>query len=77
MIENTRHLIDEIDKEMASLFVKRMKASKEIAEMKKQQVLPVEDNYREELLIAKNSNLVSDPELKKYYIDFLKSTISI
>ena len=77
MIENTRQLIDEIDKEMASLFVKRMKASKEIAEMKKKQVLPVEDNYREELLIAKNSNLVSDPELKKYYIDFLKSTISI
>ncbi|MBP5474077.1 MAG: chorismate mutase, partial [Bacteroidales bacterium] len=46
MIENTRQLIDEIDKEMASLFVKRMKASKEIAEMKKKQVLPVEDNYR-------------------------------
>lgn len=69
--------IENIDKEIAELFVKRMTAVKEVSEYKTEHGLPIYDPAREEALIAKNASLVKDPILRSYYISFLRDTIKV
>ena len=54
-LENAREEINEIDREMAKLFEKRMTAAREVAKYKKEHALPITDALREEQLIKKNS----------------------
>ena len=61
-LEEARLIINEVDLEMIELFKKRMKASKMVAEHKKENNLPVLDKVREEALIAKNVNYLNDKE---------------
>ena len=72
-----RKTIGEIDAEIASLFQKRMEAVKDVAEYKKVNGLPVEDAVREAVLIEKNSALVSDEEIRSYYVNFQKITMNL
>ena len=76
-LEEARKSINEIDKEMAALFVKRMEAAKLISEYKMERGLPILDQNRENELIAKNSAFVDDEALRSYYVNFLKDTMSI
>lgn len=72
-----RETIGEIDKQMASLFEKRMQAVKIVAEHKKENGLPIFDLAREQQLIKRNSALVENEEIKEYYISFQKDVMDI
>ncbi|MCQ2405691.1 MAG: chorismate mutase [Oscillospiraceae bacterium] len=76
-LEKNRKEITEIDALMAELFERRMMAAAGIADYKKSAGLPVKDYAREQALIERNSSLISDPELRGYYMQFLRSTIDI
>ena len=55
-----REIINEVDREIAALFVKRMDAVKEVARYKEERGLPIFDATREKEVLAKAGNLVSD-----------------
>lgn len=72
-----RQRINEIDQEMAQLFQERMKAVRQIAAYKRQEGLPVLDRSREAEVIARNSLLISDDELRAYYVNYLKYNMAL
>lgn len=72
-----RDTISEIDKEIAALFEKRMKAVEDVAAYKKANGIPVEDPVREAQLIEANSARVSNDKIRSYYINFLKNTMKL
>ena len=76
-LENARTIINEVDSQMAALFVKRMRAAELVYEHKKEFGLPILDQNREDAVIAKNSALIEDEVLKGYYIDYLKHLMSV
>lgn len=76
-LEEARKIINEIDGQMAELFVKRMKAAEMIFEYKKEFGLPVLDSKREAAVIERNSAFVEDDLLRGYYIDHLKHMMSV
>ena len=76
-LKNARTKINEIDAKMAELFTERMKAAAEIAEYKKERGLPIYDKAREDEVILKNSALVEEEEIREFYVNFLKSNMSI
>ena len=76
-LEEARRIINEVDSQMAKLFVKRMKAAEMVYEHKKEFGLPILDKEREDAVIERNSALVEDDVLKGYYIDYLKNVMSV
>ena len=74
---SARKTISDIDKEIAALFEKRMKAAEDVAEYKKLNGLPIEDLVREAQLIEANSQLVSNDEIRSYYINFQKNIMKL
>ena len=76
-MEDARRIINEIDEQMAQLFVRRMKAAEMVFEYKKQFGLPVLDAKREAAVIERNSAFVEDDLLRGYYIDHLKHMMSV
>ena len=76
-LTEARRIINEVDSQMAELFVKRMRAAELVYEHKKEFGLPILDSAREEAVIEKNSALVEDGVLKEYYIDYLKNVMSL
>ncbi len=76
-LEEARKNINETDKEMAALFVKRMEAAKLISEYKAENKLPILDKAREKEVFEKNCALLENSELLPYYSDFLGSVMEI
>ncbi|MBR6270804.1 MAG: chorismate mutase [Lachnospiraceae bacterium] len=76
-LEEARDAIDKIDREMASLFEKRMKSVSKIADYKQEHGMPVLDKAREAVVFEKNSSLIKDELIASYYIKFLKNTLSL
>ena len=76
-LEDARKIINEVDAEMAQLFMKRMRAAELVYEHKKEFGLPILDQKREDAVIEKNSALIDDDVLRGYYIDFLKHLMSV
>ena len=76
-LELARETINEIDSEMAKLFEKRMQAVKLVAEVKRQEGLPVLNTAREQEVINRNLELVTDPDVKDYYVNFIKDTMAL
>ena len=76
-LEEARRIINEVDSQMAELFVKRMRAVELLCEHKMEYGLPILDQKREDAVIEKNSALVDDVILKGYYIDYLKHLMSV
>lgn len=76
-LEKARQIINEVDAQMAELFVKRMKAAELVYEHKKEFGLPILDQDRENAVIEKNTALVEDQVLKEYYIDYLKHLMGV
>ena len=76
-LEEARKIINEVDSQMAKLFVERMRAAELVYEHKKEFGLPILDQQREDALIEQNSALIEDDTLKGYYIDYLKNMMSI
>ncbi len=72
-IKSARDTIDKIDKEMANLFEKRLRAVKDVFAYKKAHGLPIFDEDRERELFRKNMEYIEDPVLKEYYVNFLQN----
>ena len=72
-LEDLRTEIDSIDRELVSLFVRRMNCAAEVAKYKKENNLPVLDASRERALLKKVSDLSS--EALEEYTRTLYSTI--
>jgi monofunctional chorismate mutase len=76
-LDNLRTKIDEIDKNIAENFEKRMKIVNKIAEYKESLGIPTYDKKREDSMIEKNVNYINDEILKKYYIDLLHKLLEV
>ena len=76
-LEQARKVIDEVDKQMALLFEKRMNAAKQVAAYKKKNGLLVEDAEREKSLVQKMLANIENEELKTYYIGFMNNTMEL
>ena len=76
-LKEARRMINEIDREMAELFVKRMRAAEIVAAYKGENGLPILDEAREEELIKVNSTYIEDEVLLEYYVSFIKSNMEI
>ena len=76
-LNEARKKINEIDKEMADLFVRRMEAAAEIAQYKSENGLPIFDAAREEEVIRQNSEAVESDEMRAYYVNFLKNNMEL
>ena len=76
-LNEVRKKINEIDKDMARLFLERMKLCKDVAEFKKENSLPILDKSREEYVINENLKYVDDDNIKEHYVNYIKSVINI
>ena len=76
-LDEARKIINEVDSQMAELFVKRMRAAEMVYEYKKEFGLPILDQKREDAVIEKNTSMIEDAVLKGYYIDYMKHLMSV
>ena len=76
-LEEARKIINDIDSQMAKLFVKRMRAAETVYEYKKEFGLPILDQKREDAVIEQNAALIEDEVLKEYYIDYLRHLMCV
>ena len=76
-LEEARKIINEVDAQMAELFLKRMRAAELVYEHKKEFGLPILDQNRENAIIEKNSAMIEDEVIKGYYIDYQKHLMSV
>ena len=76
-LDEARQIINEVDAQMAALFVKRMKAAELVYEHKREHGLPILDQKREDAVVERNASLIEEDILRSYYVDFLKNTMAI
>lgn len=76
-LEKARLLIDEADRGMAELFVKRMDAARLVAKYKGERGLQVEDAAREEQIIRRNSEWIESDEYRPYYVKFMENNMAV
>lgn len=76
-LEQARQTIDQIDRQMAELFEQRMAAVKAVGEYKQANGLPILNPQREQQVIEKNAQRITDPLLREYYIRFLENNMSV
>ncbi len=76
-LSKLREEINNIDKEMANLFEKRMGIAKEVAQFKIKNSMPVFDEKREIQVIEKNLSNIENDEIKDYYTLFIKDVMKI
>ena len=76
-LEEARRIINDVDAQMAELFVKRMRAVETVSKYKQEVGLPILDPAREEAVIARNAALVEDEVLRGYYVDYIKHAMAI
>ena len=71
-LEEIRKRINSLDAQMTSLFEERMLQCRQVALFKREHGLSITDSAREAEVIAKNSILVKDDEIREYYARFQK-----
>ncbi len=77
LLDEARREINEVDAEMAALFVRRMRAAEKVAEYKQRHALPILDPAREEAVVQKNSKLVEDETIRSYYVNFIRENMAL
>ena len=76
-LQEARKIINEVDRQMAELFVRRMQAAEMVAQYKKNHGMPILDAAREEEVLRQGAERVSDDTLRGYYTDFMRDTMAI
>lgn len=76
-LSEAREIISQVDKDIALLFEKRMKAVEAVAEHKIENGLSVFDPAREDYLLKRNCAFVEDETIREYYVNFQKSAMEI
>ncbi len=66
-LEKDRQEIDEIDAQLAALFERRFAIVKDIIEYKIDNRLPILDSGREKEIIEKNSRLIENDDIRRYF----------
>ena len=76
-LEDYRREIDSIDRELIALFEKRMNVAIKVGEYKKERNLPIFNSKREEEVIEKNINLLSNREYSEITRDFFEKVMEL
>ena len=76
-LDESRQMINRVDREMAVLFQRRMEAVKNVAAYKQAHGLPIFDAEREKDVIAKNAAAYADDETRGFYVSFLQDLMDI
>ena len=76
-LQSARDAIRETDAQMAKLFVERMEAARAIAAFKCEKGLPVEDLQQEQRVLDGCATLISDDEMRPFYLQFVQATIDV
>lgn len=76
-LKEIRKEITEIDNQMATLFTKRMELVKQVSEYKKICGMPIYDPEREAEVLEKGVQRVENPDVRTYYVTYLKSVMDI
>ena len=76
-LQEARKIINEVDAQMAQLFVRRMEAAEMVAAYKQEHGMPILDAAREEEVIRTGSERVEKDEYRGYYMDFMRDTMAI
>ena len=76
-LQEARKIINEVDAQMAELFVRRMRAAEMVAEYKKVHGMPVLDAAREAEVIRKGAERLEDDNLRGYYADFMGAAMGV
>jgi chorismate mutase/prephenate dehydratase len=77
LLQEARKIINEVDAQMAELFVRRMRAAEMVAQYKKAHGMPIYDAEREEAVIRNGSARVENASLREYYVDFMRNTMAV
>ena len=72
-----REEINRIDREMAELFCRRLRAVQDVAAYKKSRGLPVLDPAREREVVERCSSYMEDEVMREYYVCQLKTTMAL
>ena len=72
-----RYEISEVDKDMLTLFLRRMEASRLIGLYKREHELPILDQRREKELIQRQKLLLNNEQIWPFYRNFLKEVMQI
>lgn len=75
-LEEAREIINEVDKQMIDLYMKRMAAVKMVAEYKIENEIPVLDSIREDEIKARNVKSLCNPNLAPYYLTFFEGVLN-
>ena len=76
-LQEARKIINEVDTQMAQLFVRRMEAARMVAEYKQAHGMPILDADREAEVIRMGASRVADDDLRTYYTDFIRDIMAI
>lgn len=76
-LEESRLVINEIDRRMAQLFLERMEAVREIASFKQEHEMPVFDPEREQTVLNRNIGEYPDDGTRDLYVAFLQNTMDL
>ena len=66
-LQSCREEISRIDREMADLFVQRMRVVEQIADYKRERAMPIFDAEREKMLLEQGAGRIEDKGLRDYY----------
>lgn len=76
-LSELRKQLDEIDKNLAELFEKRMEVIENVRVVKLQNNLPILDANREKSMKESNDKFIKNKEFVPYYTEFLTSCTTI
>ena len=77
LLQEARGIINEVDSQMAQLFVQRMQAAQMVAQYKQAHGMPILDEAREAAVLQSGAARVEDETLREYYMDFMRDTMAI
>lgn len=76
LLDSAREEINRIDREMARLFLRRMRAVALVAEYKRAEGMAVYDPERERQVIERNSALLPE-DMREYYAAYQSGVMSV
>lgn len=76
-LEACREEINRVDRELAALFERRMRAVSEVSRIKQAEGLAVLDPDRERAVLEKGEALISDTGYKPYFREFMQAVMDI
>ena len=77
LLKQAREEINRVDKELAELFVQRMRAVEQVAEYKKLHAMPILDASREQQILSQGASRLEDETMREYYVNFQQALMDI